>query len=112
VPVNEASEFLALTLIFVVHVAGGLMLVWGMLDGDAGRGWRPRWWRRGGGPDGPPIQPPPASPPSARTPLPLPLPDAVPSRVRLRDETPLREGYPRPPRRPPAPRPERAPQRR
>ena len=40
----EAQEILALTLIFVVHVAGGVMLVWGLLGGDA----RPR----------PPLAPP------------------------------------------------------
>ncbi|MEA2218503.1 MAG: hypothetical protein QOJ35_1129 [Solirubrobacteraceae bacterium] len=109
-PANEAEEILALALIFVVHVAGGLMLVWGMLDGDAGHGWRPRWWRRGDEPDDPPDEPPPASPPFASRPLPLSA--SAPSSVRLRDETPLREGYPRAPRRSPAPRPERAPQRR
>lgn len=92
-PVNEASEILALSLIFVVHVAGGLMLVWGMLEGDTRPG---PWWRRrrGEGPDGPPNDP----PPTARSPL--PLPDADASRARLRDETPLRKAYARPPRRP------------
>ena len=107
-PVNEASEILALSLIFVVHVAGGLMLVWGMLDGDA-RPWP--WWRRrgGGGPGGPPPAPMPPAPPASRTPLPLPGADA--SRVRLRDETPLRDGYERPARRPQRS-PERSPTRR
>jgi hypothetical protein len=104
-PGTEAEEILALALIFVVHVAGGLMLVWGMLDGDSRPGpWRR--WRRGGGPDGAPSDP---SPPPARAPLPLPVAD--PSNVRLRDETPLREGYPRPPRRPERV-PERSPSRR
>jgi hypothetical protein len=102
-PGNEAEEILALSLIFVVHVAGGLMLVWGMLEGNA----RPRpWrrWRRGRGPDGPPSDPPP--PPARATRAPLPMPAASPSRVRLRDETPLREGY-----EPPARRPQRTPAR-
>jgi hypothetical protein len=106
-PVNEASEILALSLIFVVHVAGGLLLVWGMLEGD-GRPWP---WRRGGGggPDGPPAEPQPPSPPVARTPL--PLPGSHPTQVRLRDETPLRDGYERPARRPQRA-PDRSPSRR
>jgi hypothetical protein len=108
--VDSASEILALTLIFVVHVAGGLLLVWGMLDSDHG----PRWWRRGNGPDDPPPPPPaprPPAPPSARSPL--PLPGAAPSRVRLRDDVLLRDSHPRPPRRPGRePGPERSPARR
>ena len=76
-----------------MHVVGGLMLVWGMLEGDA---WRPRWWRRGDDPDDPPPAPRPPSPGRSR----LPLAEAVPSRVRLRDETPLRDAHPRPARRP------------
>jgi len=92
-PVNEAEEILALGLIFVVHVVGGLMLVWGMLEGDV---WRPRWWPRGDGPDDPPAEPPPPSPGRSV----LPLDGALPSRVRLRDETPLRAAHPQPPRRP------------
>ncbi|MGI8728637.1 MAG: hypothetical protein ACR2LK_01325 [Solirubrobacteraceae bacterium] len=106
--VDEPSEILALTLIFVVHVAGGVMLIWAMLSGDA-PGWRPRWWRGGGGPGGPPPDdsPPPLSP------SPLPLDDSVPSRVRMRDRTPLRDAHPRPARRPSrAPQPTRSPQRR
>lgn len=97
-PVNEASEILALSLIFVVHVAGGLALVWGMLEGQARPG---PWWRhRGGGsgPDDAPNDPPPPSPPAAR-PL-LPLRGATPSRARLRDETRLSDGYEHPARRP------------
>jgi len=106
-PAHEAEEILALALIFIVHVVGGLMLVWGMLEGDV---WRPRWWPRGGGPDDPPAEPPP--PPPGRSPRPLPLEGALPSRVRLRDETPLRDAHPRPPRRPARePVPKRSPQR-
>ncbi len=110
-PVNEASEILALTLIFVVHVVGGLMLVWGMLDSAARPGWDPRgWWRRGEGPDDEPPMPRP-SPPPARVRRPLPLPGAEPSAVRLRGTKQLRDAHPRPPRRPQrTPRPERSPQ--
>ena len=108
-PVNEASEILALSLIFVVHVAGGLMLVWGMLEGNS----RPAlpWWRRrgGGGPEDPPPAPMPPDSPVSSTPLPLARAD--PSRVRLRDETPLRDRYERPARRPQRA-PERSPTRR
>ena len=107
-PGNEASEILALSLIFVVHVAGGLALVWGMLEGES----RPRPWRRrgGGGPDDPPSDPPPPSPPPVSR-APLPLPGSRPSSVRLRDETPLRDGYERPARRPQRA-PDRSPSRR
>jgi len=107
-PGTEAEEILALALIFVVHIAGGLMLVWGMLEGDA----RPYPWRRRGrgrGPDDPESDPSPPSPPPARAPL--PLGGAEPSRARLRDETPLREAYPPAPRRPQR-RPDRSPARR
>ncbi|HEV7806416.1 MAG TPA: hypothetical protein VGO80_11390 [Solirubrobacteraceae bacterium] len=108
-PVNEASEILALTLIFVVHVVGGLMLVWGMLDSESRPGWDPRWWRRDDGPDGDPPAPRPSPPPRR---APLPLPGAAPSDVRLRGEERLRDAYPRPPRRPQRePLPEREPQR-
>ena len=108
-PVDSASEVLALTLIFVVHVVGGLLLVWGMLDSDAGRGLR--WWRGDGPDDPPPPDSPPPAPPARRAPL--PLPDAEPSRVRLRDDTPLRDAHPRPPRRPGRePEPGRSPARR
>jgi hypothetical protein len=108
-PVNEASEILALSLIFVVHVAGGLMLVWGMLDGESRPGPPWRRWRGGGGRDDPAPQPSPPSSPRARAPLPLASTDA--SRARLRDETPLRKAYPPAPRRP-HPDPDRSPSRR
>jgi hypothetical protein len=107
-PVNEASEILALSLIFVVHVVGGLALVWGMLEGETRRG---PWWRRrrDEDPGGPPRKPSPPQAPTAHPPL--PLAGAGPSRVRLRDETPLRDGYERPPRRPQRT-PDRSPSRR
>ena len=108
-PGNEASEILALSLIFVVHVVGGLALMWGMLEGDARPG---PWWRRrgGGGPDGPPSDPPPPTPRYDER-SPLPLPGADRSRVRLRDHAPLRDGYERPARRPQRA-PDRSPSRR
>ena len=111
-PATEAEEILALTLIFVVHVAGALMLVWGMIGGDSHPRWWPRWGRDDDGPDDPPSDPGPSTPPpSAR--MPLPLADSLPSRVRLRDETPLRDAHPRPLRRPGrTPLPSRSPQRR
>jgi hypothetical protein len=106
-PVNEASEILALALIFVVHLVGGLMLVWGMLDGDAPA----RWWRRGDDPGDDPPGPRPTSPPATRSPLPLPA--CAASSVRLRDERNLRDAHPRAPRRPErAPLPGRSPSRR
>lgn len=110
-PVNEAEEVLALALIFVVHVAGGIMLLLGLLDAGTRPGWWPRRWHRGDdGPDGPSDGSRPTPPRSAR---PLPLPGAAPSRVRLRDEMPLRDAYPPAPRRSPRePAPERVPQRR
>jgi hypothetical protein len=106
----EAQEILALTLIFVVHVAGGVMLVWGMFGRDMGP--RPRWWRRDDGPGDPPPPGPRPTPPSQHR-RPLPLPGSWPSDVRLRDHTPLRDAHPRPPRRPSrSPQPARSPQRR
>jgi hypothetical protein len=105
----EAQEILALTLIFVVHVAGGVMLVWGMFGGDTRP--RPPWRRRDDGPDDPPPGRRPMPPSGHRRPL--PLDSSRPSDVRLRDETPLRDAHPRPPRRPSrSPQPARSPQRR
>ena len=109
-PVTEIQEIMALTLVFVVHVIGGLLLVWALLDDETGAGWRRR--RRGGG-DGP--QPPPPAPrPSpaiaGRAGSALPLAGADPSRVRLRGPGRLADAHPLAPRRPQhAPQPERAP---
>jgi hypothetical protein len=113
-PAGEAEEIIALALVFVVHVVGGLLLVWALLDGEQRAGWRRRWgW--GGGEDRPAPQPPPG--PAGDLPAPLPLPRTSPSRVRLRE--PIRAGdvYPRPARRPahpeqPTPLPAPAPERR
>ena len=111
-PPAQAEEIIALGLVFVVHVIGGLMLVWALLDAEQRAGWRRRWrWGRGGD-DGPPR--PPAPQPSggrARVePPPLPLPAATPSAVRLREPARVADGYPRPARRPEhEPQPQRAP---
>lgn len=113
-PAGQAEEIIALALVFVVHVVGGLLLVWALLDDDQRAGWRRRWgW--GGGEDPRPPQPP-ADPAGEDRPL-LPLPQATPGRVRLREPVRAADAYPRPARRPahpeqPAPRPVPAPERR
>jgi len=119
-PVGQAEEIIALTLVFVVHVVGGLLLVWALLDEQQRSGWR-RWLGGDGDDDGPSSGPQPQPPPEpgggARAALPLPLPGGDPSRVRLRDDGRVADGYPRPARRPdhpprPAPHPHPHPQRR
>jgi len=109
-PAAQAEEMVALALVFVVHVIGGLMLVWALLDDEQRSGWRRRWGR--GGDDGPP-RPRPPRPPDARTPAelpPLPLPAATPSNMRLRGPARAADGYPRPARRPVhEPQPQRGP---
>ena len=107
-PVGQAEEIFALSLVFVVHVVGGLMLVWALLDEEQRAGWRRRWGGGDDGPDAPPAQP--GGGGGARAPLPLPGSD--PSRVRLREPVRAAAGYAPPPRRPahapqPAPTPER-----
>lgn len=103
----------ALALVLVVHVIGGVMLVWALLDAEQRSNWRRRWGRGDNG--GPPPSPPqPPSPPGARTPPdgppPLPLPETRPSAVRLREPVRVGDGYPRPARRPEhEPQPQRAP---
>ncbi len=117
-PAAEAEEIFALALVFVVHVVGGLMLVWALLDADQRAGWR----RNAPGPPGNPPRPPgddppaPPSPPSGSPrraeppPTPLPLPVAAAGRVRLREPGQVADGYPRPARRPAhEPQPQRAP---
>lgn len=103
-PVGEAEEILALGIVFFVHVVGGIMLVWGILGDEERKPWR-RW--RGGGSEPPPRDPDP-SPGGERAAL--PLSGAAGSRVRLREDGRIAEGYPRPARRPEHPaRPDRAP---
>jgi hypothetical protein len=102
----------ALALVFVVHVVGGIMLVWALLDAEQRAGWRRRWGR--GGHDGPPPPQPPGSSggraPAEPPPAPLPLPVTRGSSVRLREPERVADGYPRPARRPAhEPKPQRAP---
>ncbi len=118
-PAAEAEEMIALALVFAVHLVGGLMLVWALIDAEPRAGWRRRWnpprrnppWPPGD--DGPPAPPTPPSGSSRRAvpaPAPLPLPVAAASRVRLREPGQLAERYPRPARRPAhEPQPQRAP---
>lgn len=112
-PVGQAEEIIALGLVFVVHVIGGLMLIWALVDAEQRAGWRRRWgW---GGDDDPPAEPPSGGGGGgAREPAPLPLPGGDPSRVRLREPARVGDAYERPARRPahpPQPAPERAPER-
>jgi hypothetical protein len=102
VPETELQEILALTLVFVVHLIGGLALVWALLEDDTRAGWRRRWGFGGGGDDPPPDPPPTPPSPAAprRSPLPLPLADAVASGVRLRGPGRLADAHPPLPRRP------------
>jgi len=93
-PAGQVEEIIALTLVFVVHVIGGLLLVWALLDEDQRSGWRRRWGR---GPDDPPA-PQPAG--GGGTTARLPLPGAAPSRVRLREPVRAADRYSRPARRP------------
>lgn len=97
---TEYQEIVALALVFVVHVIGGGLLVWALLDDETRAGWRKRWgWGRGGD-DEPPRPPAPRpSPQVRRAPLP-PLADAEQSRLRLRAPGRLADAHPHPPRRP------------
>ena len=95
-PVGELPEILALTLVFVVHVIGGALLVWALLDDETRAGWRRRLRRGEEGPQGPPQGP--RHTRAVRPPL--PLPHAAPSSVRLREPGRAGDAYPRPARRP------------
>ena len=105
-PVGQAEEILALSIVFAVHVIGGVMLVWGILGDDGREPWRRRWRRGGGGGARPPRGPRP-SPGGER--VTLPLDEASGSRVRLREDGRIAEGYRRPARRPEHPAPAPAP---
>ena len=90
-----SGPVLAILLTVVVHILGAMALIWAM-GFDELRGFFSTGGGRGGG-----------TPPEPVTPVPprsgggVPLPDAVPARVRLRDEQlALGELRPRTPRRP------------
>lgn len=104
----ELQEIVALALVFVVHVIGGLLLVWALIDDETRAGWWRRW--RGGGEEPEPLPPAPPGEPVARTGPILPLPEADASSVRLRAPGRLADARPLPLRRPGhAPRPTRLP---
>jgi hypothetical protein len=105
VPAGQLEEILALSIVFFVHVVGGIMLVWGILDDEGREPWRRRF-RRGGGGGEPPQDP---SPPTGDDRVAVPLGQASPSRVRLREDGRIAERYPPPARRPEHPAPERVP---
>jgi hypothetical protein len=96
-PPGQIEEVVALALVFVVHVIGGLALVWALLDDDTRAGWRRRWGR--GDDDPRPIAPAPRPSPARARPQ-LPLEAADPSPVRLRGPRRLADAHPAPPRRP------------
>ena len=98
-PATEYQEIAALLLVFVVHLIGGVLLVWALLDDDTRAGWRRRWGRGPGGDDPRPRPPAPRPAPQVRRPE---LPDlgADQSRVRLRGPGRLADAHPRAPRRP------------
>jgi hypothetical protein len=100
VPATEFQELIALTLVFVVHVVGGLLLVWALLEDEVRAGWRRRFGGGGGGGgEDPPSGPRPTPPTPAAAPQ-LPLADAVASDVRLRGPGRLADAHPPRPRRP------------
>jgi hypothetical protein len=105
VPAGQFEEILALSIVFFVHVVGGIMLLWGILDDEGREPWRRRF-RRGSGGDEPPRDP---QPSPGGDHAPLPLGDAAPSRVRLREDGRIAERYPPPARRPADPAPDRTP---
>jgi hypothetical protein len=89
-------QVLALMLVFVVHVIGGALLVWALLDDDTRSGWRRRWRRGADEPPRLPLEPPATT--AVRPPL--PLPDATPSALRLREPYRAGAGFVWPGRRP------------
>ncbi|HUR84282.1 MAG TPA: hypothetical protein VMY78_02980 [Solirubrobacteraceae bacterium] len=109
-PAVEVQEIIALTLVFVVHVIGGVALVWAMLEEDTRAGWRRRWGFGGGPPDDEPRPVPPSPQPATEIPRRLPLAATDPSDVRLRGPRRLADAHPPAQRRPGhAPRPARTP---
>ena len=100
-PATEFQELIALTLVFVVHLVGGLLLVWALLDDDVRAGWRRRFGGGGGGGGEDPPPGPRPTPPAPTVARPqLPLADAVASDVRLRGPGRLADAHGPLPRRP------------
>jgi hypothetical protein len=97
-PESEVQEMIALALVFVVHVIGGLALVWALLDDDTRAGWRRRWF--GGGEDERDPTPPAPRPAPVVAPPPLPLSASDPARARLRGPGRLGDLHPPAQRRP------------
>lgn len=90
-------EVVALLLTLVVHILGAAVLVLVLLDGEK-VDWRGTFWPRDDDGPGPSFEPPEPDPaPSGDG---LPLPDAAPAAVRLREPGRIRDGYPKPSRRP------------
>jgi hypothetical protein len=100
-------EVAAILLTLVVHILGAAILVMVLLDGEK-IDWRGTLWPRDDDGPGPGFEPPSPEPTPSGTGT--PLPDATPSPVRLREPGRIREGYPKPSRRP-AHTPERTPAR-
>lgn len=98
----EVEEVVALALVFAVHVVGGLLLVWALLDSDRRGGRRRGRGEDGGAGGGGGVPQDPGGPPAGgdETRWPPLLPDAAPSRVRLRTPGRVGDGYRTPPRRP------------
>lgn len=99
-PTTEYQEIVALALVFVVHVVGGVLLVWALLDDETRAGWRRHWGWGDGGDEQPPRPPAPRPSPQVRRPAPPELAGADQSRVRLRGPGRLADAHPRAPRRP------------
>jgi hypothetical protein len=108
VPATEYQEIAALLIVFVVHLIGGVLLVWALLDDDTRAGWRRRWGF-GRGDDRSPQPPAPQPPAAVKRPA---LPDlpADQSAVRLRGPGRLADAHAPRPRRPEhVPQPSRTP---
>src|SRR6058998_3980424 len=100
------KEVAALALTVLVHLVGLGVLIYALLRDDEQRpDWRGWWPRDDDGPRAPEAGPRPSDGD-------LPLPDALPARVRLRDDRRLGDAVPAPARRPAhAPAPRRVPDR-
>ena len=98
VELSAEMELLAIGLTFVVHLIGGAVLVWALIDrddADAGS-WRD-WWPKDDRDPEPPVEP--VGPRGGGVERPA-LPDAQPSPVRLREAGRLGDRKAAPARRP------------